>query len=257
MEIFLPENIRKITEGLAYRIEDIGMSDSCVMIFDEMVLKAEKASVFTKRQNTMLEWLKGKLPVPEIICDETHGEMQYTLMTRIKGEMACAEENMLKPRETVSAIAEGLLMLQSIDIADCPMKTTFASMLDDAEAHLAKTDLSSWSGHFETAEQQLLWLKNNQPEDDFVFAHGDFCMPNIMLKNGRVSGFIDMAQCGAADRWYDIALMQQSLERNFSGFFGGRAYDGFKREMLYDALGFKPDKDRLNFHLLLDELYSV
>ena len=164
---------------------------------------------------------------------------------------------MLKPRETVEAIAEGIWMLQRTDITDCPMKTTFASMLDDAEDHLSRADLSAWQGHFETAEQQLLWLKSNQPEDDFVFAHGDYCMPNIMLKNGRVSGFIDMAQCGAADRWYDIALMQQSLERNFSGFFGGLSYDGFCREMLYDALGMKPDKDRLEFHLLLDELYSV
>jgi len=257
MDIFVPEKIRAYTDGLTGSEESIGLSGSGVWIFDDMVLKIEKYSDFTKRQNMMLRWLRGKLPAPEIICEEKHEGIQYTLMTRIGGEMACSETNMLCPDRTVDAIAEGIRMMWAVNISDCPVRYTFTDMLHDAEGHIAGADISGWNGHFDTPRKQLDWLFANTPEEDFVFAHGDYCMPNIMLSDGHVKGFVDMAQCGAADRWYDIALMQQSLERNFSGFFGGRSYSGFRSEMLFDALEIRLDRDKLEFHLLLDGLYSI
>jgi len=79
----------------------------------------------------------------------------------------------------------------------------------------------------------------------------------LMLEDGKISGLIDLAQSGAADRWYDITLMLQSLERNFSGFFGGRSYPGFERGMFFSALGLKEDKEKTEYFLMLDELFSV
>ena len=257
MEIFLPDRIRAAVNGIAFSKEGIGMSGAGVWISDEAVLKIEKCSESTKRQNMMLRWLRGKLQAPEIICEEQHDDVLYTLMTRIHGEMACSEANMKRPNDTVAAIAEGLRMLWTVDISDCPIRYTLADMIKDAEKHIAAADTSAWKGHFETPEKQLEWLANNMPDDEFVFAHGDYCMPNIMIEGRKVKGFVDMAQCGAADRWYDISLMQQSLERNFSGFFGGPGYDGFRTKMLFEELNISLEKERLEFHLLLDELYSV
>jgi len=255
MSIFLPETIRRCVEGHPYREENIGMSDSRVLMFDDMVLKIEKDGSLTARQSTMLHWLRGKLPVPEILEEELSDGIRYTLMTRIRGMMSCAEECMLTPEKTVSAIAEGLHLLWSVNIESCPRTYSFDDMLADAERRLPQIDRSIWEGHYSTPEQQLCRLYENKPDEDFVFAHGDYCMPNVMLIEGRISGFIDLGQCGAADRWYDIALMQQSLARNFSGFFGGRAYDGYRENMLLHALEIKSDKEKLSWHQLLDELY--
>ena len=35
--------------------------------------------------------------------------------------------------------------------------------------------------------------------------HGDYCLPNIMLQNWQLTGFIDVAEGGAGDRHYDLA----------------------------------------------------
>lgn len=255
MEIFLPGQIRSHIEGLSYYEEEIGQSDSHVWMFDDFVLKIEKQSTLTERQNRMLHWLEGKLPVPRIICSEEADGMQYLLMTRIHGEMTCADENMLKPVETVCAVADALKLLWKVDITDCPVVYTFDQMLADAAQRLPQIDRGSWQGHFPTPEEQLAWLTEHKPKEDFVFAHGDFCMPNVMLEKGHVSGFIDLGQCGAADRWYDIALMMQSMERNFGGFFGGHPYEGYEPDVFLEKLGIQPDREKLHYHLLLDELY--
>lgn len=255
MEIFLPEKIQAYIDGLPYFEDDIGRSDSHVWMFDDMVLKIEKQSALTEQQNTMLCWMEGKLPVPRIICSEAVNGVQYLLMTRIHGRMSCAEENMMKPEETVEAVAEALKLLWKVDITDCPAVNSFDRMLSEASERLQQIDRAHWEGHFETPEEQLEWLMKHKPEEDWVFSHGDFCMPNVMLEDGHVSGFIDLGQCGAADRWYDIALMLQSMNRNFSGFFGGPSYDGYQPELFFEKLGIQPDEEKLRFHLMLDELY--
>lgn len=253
----LPQTIAELTRGLPYREDDIGCSDSRVLIFDEMVLKIEPYSTLVERQNTMLRWLDGKLPAPKIIHSENTDGVNYLLMSRIHGKMSCDEEYMNQPETAAKALAEAVKMLRSVDITDCPFIYTIDEMLSDAEKHLREADKSHWQGTFPTPGEQLEWLKSHKYADDLVFSHGDLCMPNVMLEQGHVSGFIDMAQCGAADRWYDVTLCLQSMERNFSGFFGGRKYEGFKPEMFFDALGDEPDRDKIKFHLLLDELLSL
>lgn len=254
MDIKFPHEIEKLVAGLPYREDAIGKSGSCVLLFDGMVLKIERYSELVEKQNTMLRWLEGKLPVPKLIHSEIADGMSYILMSQIYGKMSCDEEYMKQPELTVAALAEGLKMLWTVDITDCPIVNTFDDMLADAEKHLQNIDRTKWHGSYTTPEKQFEWLKEHKPAEDFVFSHGDYCMPNVMLENGNISGFIDLAQCGAADRWYDISLCLQSLKRNFSGFFDGRSYEGYKPEMLFKKLEIELDEEKIRFHLLLDEL---
>ena len=60
-------------------------------------------------------------------------------------------------------------------------------------------------------------VKCNRPEEDIVLTHGDFCLPNVFVKDGAISGFIDLGKMGPADRWQDIAIAIRSLEHNFNG----------------------------------------
>ena len=255
----MPEQIRKMTEGLPYTKDTIGMSDSRVLLFDDMVLKIENQNKMTEQQNAMLRWLQGKLPVPQILWSENAEGRSWLLMTRIRGEMSCAESCMKKPAETVAAIAEGIHRFWSVDLMDCPAENSVDRMLREAGEHLAVRKTCEWNGThgFTSPEKQLIWLEQNKPGEDTVFSHGDYCMPNVLLDNGTISGLNDLAQSGAADRWYDITLMLQSLERNFTGFFGGRSYPGFEHGMFFSALGLKEDKEKTEYFLMLDELFSV
>lgn len=104
--------------------------------------------------------------------------------------------------------------------------------------------------------QELLeWLEKNRPEFDPVLSHGDFCLPNVFVENGTISGFIDLGDSGIGDKWRDIALCYRSLKHNFDGTFGGKVYPDFDPEMLFDALGIEPDREKLRYYILLDELF--
>ena len=88
-----------------------------------------------------------------------------------------------------------------------------------------------------------------------MLSHGDFCLPNIFLKDGKVSGFIDCGDTAIGYKWKDIALCYRSLKHNFDGTFGGKVYPDFNPDLLFDALGIEPDWDKIRYCILLDELF--
>lgn len=108
---------------------------------------------------------------------------------------------------------------------------------------------------FKDPKRLLEWLNSNKPKEDLVFSHWDFCLPNIYLSNGDVSGYLDLGGSGIAEKWLDIALCYRSLLHNFNGKYTGKEYQGFSADMLFKALGMKPDWTKIQYYILLDELF--
>lgn len=96
---------------------------------------------------------------------------------------------------------------------------------------------------------------DNRPDEDLVFSHGYFCLPNIFLKDDKVSGFIDLGNMGIADRYQDIALCYRSLNNNLAGAYGGKVYGKIDDNLLFDCLGITPDYEKIRYYILLDELF--
>lgn len=108
---------------------------------------------------------------------------------------------------------------------------------------------------FENPKHLLEWLKTNRQEEEFVFSHGDFCLPNIFLSEEKVSGYIDLGKAGIADRWQDIALCYRSLLHNFEGKYSDNNYPGFSADILFEKLDIVPNWDKIRYYILLDELF--
>lgn len=110
-------------------------------------------------------------------------------------------------------------------------------------------------GGFDNPQALLKWLEDNRPDYEPVLSHGDFCLPNIFIEDGQISGFIDLGDTGTGDKWRDIALCYRSLKHNFDGSFGGKACPDFNPDWLFEALGIEPNWEKLKFYMLLDELF--
>lgn len=259
----LPLSVRKLTDGLPYTTDETGLSGSEIRIYEDRVLKIEKVSDQAAALPEMLRFLAGKLPVPELLaCEEANG-FQYLLMSRIPGEMTCTEKWMERPDELLALIADALKMLWQVDISDCPRYLGPKEKLARARYYV-EHDLFDPVGcdpatfgpdGFESPMALLTWLESHVPPMDPVFSHGDFCMPNVLIRDGKISGFIDLGMSGVSDRYHDIALMHRSLAYNFSGWYGGKVYPDFNADKLFTYLGIEPDREKLRYYKLLDELF--
>jgi len=256
MQQSIPECIQKKIAGQNYTIDEIGKSDSQVLCFENMVLKMEAEGENSRNEYRMLKWLDKKLPVPEVIFHKIEDGMQYLLMSRLDGKMACDKEYLGCPKEFIRCLAEGLKMLWLVSIEACPYQNDLNNKFRLAEKAIEEgrcemDDLEPGTygeDGFSGPEELLLWLKENRPKEDLVFSHGDYCPQNLFIKDGKVSGFLDLGNAGIADRWQDIALCVRSLEHNL-----GKRND-YKRQ-LFQELGIEPDWKKIRYYILLDELF--
>lgn len=77
----------------------------------------------------------------------------------------------------------------------------------------------------------------------------------MFFEAGRLTGFIDLGDCGVSDKWRDIALCHWSLRHNFSGKYAACPVEDFDPDLLFEKLGLSPNWEKLRYYVLLDELF--
>ena len=135
--------------------------------------------------------------------------------------MACdcpADELCKTCEKTVRLLAEGLLMLQSVDTCYCPFSNTLDIKLQNAlfniKNNLVDMDDFEEGNDFDKPMDLYNYLIENKPTEELCFTHGDYCLPNVFIDNQSVTGFIDLGRVGIADKWQDIALCVRSIGYN-------------------------------------------
>ena len=79
-----------------------------------------------------------------------------------------------------------------------------------------------------------------------VVTHGDFSPGNVLVVDDAVTGCIDVGRVGLADPYQDLAILWANLEELGAG-LGDRVLHAYGIA--------SPDRDRLAFHLCLDEIF--
>ena len=262
-QVQVPSKIRLLIDKKPFIVAEIGMSGNQVLLFEDVVLKIGDNPTYMFEQVQMMQWLEGKIPVPQVLHYEEKNGKYYLLMSRIGGKMSCDTYYLEHPNILLKALASGLKMLWEVDIRECPRVRDLDTALKEAriqvENNLVDVDnvepTTFGEGGFESPKHLLEWLENNRPSFELVFSHGDYCLPNVFLENDRIKGFIDLDRAGIGDKWNDIALCYRSLKHNFDGTYGGKVYEDFNPDMLFEALGIEPDWEKIKYYLLLDELF--
>lgn len=271
--LYIPKNIKNLVKNEEYDTDVIGMSGSNILLFPDKVLKIQENSEEAQNEVETMKWLElrrsqaseceERLSVPKVILHEYKGTKSYLLMTRVSGKMACDESLMSDPEKLTSLLAKALQELWKVDISDCPLGWTLDRKLKTAQYYVennlvdtenVEPDTFGPNG-FENPQALLRWLYDHRPEEELVFSHGDFCLPNIYITGDSTFSFIDLGRTGISDKWQDIALCYRSLKHNYSGKYGGNEYPGYDPNMLFDKLGIAPDWEKLRYYVLLDELF--
>ena len=201
-----------------------------------------------------LEWLQERLPVPEVYAFHTDERQSFLILSEIPGLESC---NAMFERDIpalVRLLAEGLRLIHSVEIANCPfdrrLDHTIALAKRRVEAGLVdESDFDEQRREARANELFETLIKSRPEVEDVVFTHGDYCLPNIMigLLPPRIAGCIDWGRAGIADRYQDLALAARSLAHNF-----GPGWE----PLLWEAYGLQTvDSAKIEFYKLLDEFF--
>lgn len=201
-----------------------------------------------------LAWLASRLPTPEVLayCEVAHS--CYLLTSVIPGVdcATLAEQEGTDIAQLVRLLAVGLRQIHAVPASDCPFDCRLSREIERVRVRLDQGLLDEqrfggrWQGR--TVDDLFAELLATTPVDeDLVLTHGDYCLPNILLAENRVSGFVDLGRAGVGDRYRDLALARRSLIRNC-----GAAWV----PLFFTEYGLpQPDEAKLTFYELLDEFY--
>lgn len=174
-------------------------------------------------------------------------------MTAIPGQTAY---QVMKARPNdriaiVDALAMFLQRLHAIPVSDCPFISDHAYRLARARERIDAglvdeedfdDERKGWTAeHVWEAMQRLLPLAS-----DRVVTHGDFSLDNIIVLDGEVVGCLDVGRAGIADRYQDLAILWNAI-----GEFDPRLQDRLLAQYGITDV----DQRRLQFHVLMDELF--
>jgi aminoglycoside phosphotransferase len=153
-----------------------------------------------------LVWLEGRLPSPQMLYFGEHGAHQFMLISALPGLPAHDEHFTDRPRHVVTLLAHGLRTIHGVDIAGCPFDQHLDTLMGTAHANFTGNrvreddfDTQHWG---RTARDLYDELVATRPaEGALVFAHGDYCLPNVLIDPDRmvITGYIDWGSAGISD----------------------------------------------------------
>ncbi|HEY8802696.1 MAG TPA: phosphotransferase [Candidatus Dormibacteraeota bacterium] len=164
-------------------------------------LAGESGAVYVKRaadltaERDRLAWLRGRLPVPEMV-GFFHVVGDDWLVTReLPGVPLYHASVGFSPGRVARVLGEILRGIHSTDAADCPFG-------------IRKR------GH--------------------VLVHGDYCLPNVLVSQGKLSGLIDVGGTGLGDPRQDLAAGVWTLQYNFGKDFARDFLDAYGAPAMTD-----------------------
>ena len=197
-----------------------------------------------------LHWLQPRAPVPAVLDFVQDPTTDFLLMQALPGGDAASVT--LPPGTIVDLVADALRQLHSLPVHNCPFRHTIDDCVAEAKTCLdhGRVDVTNFDpvnlGR-DPSELYREMLATRPADEAAVITHGDYCMPNVMIADGKLSGFVDLGRSGIGDPYRDLALIGRTLDRNLGADWTGRF---FARYGLAN-----PDPARLRYFRLLDEFF--
>jgi kanamycin kinase len=164
-------------------------------------LSAGSSVVYVKRASALaaerdrLEWLVGRLPVPKVIGFFRAFGDEWLLTREVRGVPLYHPSVAWQPGRIAQRFGEILREIHSTDASTCPFG-------EKAPGH--------------------------------VLVHGDYCLPNVLVEDGRLSGLVDVGRSGLGDPRDDLAAGLWTLHYNFGHGFGSQFLESYGAPAMAD-----------------------
>ena len=206
-----------------------------------------------KDEADRMVWASRYLPVPEVISTGSDPEVAWMVTVGLDGEDATSSTLAENPRTLVRILAQGLRRFHGAPVARCPFDFRLEGALSHARIRLEAGQIEPTRDFHDefrhlSAQEAIALLEQTLPgSEDLVVCHGDYCLPNVLIRSGLATGFVDLGELGVADRWWDLAVASWSITWNL-----GQGYEDF----FLDEYGIQKDPERIGFYRLLYDVVS-
>lgn len=197
-----------------------------------------------------LLWLSSRLPVPAVELFLEMGEMEYLLTRALEGVDCASLDSIRDAERSLDVLREALALLHSVPIEDCPFDQGISVRLAQAAERVERGEIEV---EFDDAPKALLdHLVATAPSfERKIASHGDLSLPNIIINDGRLSGFIDVGRFGVADLYQDVAILLKSATAPYNPLFNDLPVE----EMIKNLIGGELDRSRIRWFQDLEELF--
>ena len=189
-----------------------------------------------KTENLMQKYFHSIGLTPAVLFYQTIEDKDYLITEKVYGEDCTHYFN--DPERLCDTIAANLRKLHEQPIADCPIQdriTGYVSAVHNGHAR-GKYEHDLFKGLWEFSSVQDAWdaaKEGIQSLERNTLIHGDYCLPNIILNNWKLSGFIDLGRGGVGDRHIDVLWGIWTLKYNLgTAQYTDRFIDAYGRDFV-------------------------
>lgn len=281
--IEMPHELALMLKDYLYIRNTNGYSQAITSLYkkdeEALYLKAEQSESEIKREYSIMKWLSGRLPVPEIKYFDEYNGWSFMLTTGLESSKKPKEwylpESYEKYEKDIGLLAEGLFMLQRVDITDCPFvisnEINFQNAIKNIEPNYVNMFIHGNKDKYDEDSGDLLgqfrfgnhlerpfdsptefydWMLKNKPQpyEELCFTHGDYS--NFIDDGNKIIGFIDVGGAGINTKWTDIAFGVRSIGYRSKNVELKTKYV----DLLFQKLSLTPDWNKINYHIWLGRM---
>lgn len=203
-----------------------------------------KVSNHLSAESIRLEYLNGKINIPEKVFYEKYNGMSYILTKEVKGIPLSDEYFINNPMLGIDILVDVFNHLYNIDYSDCILDETIDNKIKYIETKNIKLN-DDLIKRFHTKESLIKYIKGNKPKQIIGLTHGKLTLNNIITIDNKFSGLIDVGFSGLCDIYYDLVMCEMSIEK----YYGINYIDVF-----YDKIGIEKDEFKSDYYRLLISL---
>lgn len=203
-----PAPFHKILEG-ATLFDSSCSDDARVWFIDKeegFFLKSAPKGALEK-ETAMAQFFHSK-GLGAAVLDYVQGARDWLLTARVPGEDCLDARYLQDPKRLCDTTAELLRQLHDTDASGCPVDRTEEYIATAVKNHrTGQYDSSLFPDNWGYSSAETAWkvvceIAPHLKHDTLL--HGDYCLPNIILKDNHFSGFIDLGNSGLGDRHIDL-----------------------------------------------------